>query len=366
MEPQKRDRAEIYDWVRGLAALAVVLGHFEPFDIISKGYFVWSVHAFVLVTMALVSGKSFGIEKFFRRFLYVIFVYTALVFIFRMFFIIQADSRAHVSYRSLFLNPVTMFLRNPYFDHLWYIGLYAQMLIFLVIFCKKLKNISAAKVLLISIFISQAIFLATYYELKRYTTVLLPSWFFVMAVGWYIFPGIVERIGRTDDKRGLRSGAIFTSLCLLFSQKHLFLWLKISEARTCILNTCIFFIVIYFLVEIFFLIKPFKVFKGPIKLVCFISQFTLILYIYHQGIHQIFAIPPAGYDAFVWALFSLITGIPLAYAIHHSYLWLEIRAGQTLEKIKLITALMKNKNINIVEEENGNYQCKKADLRQMQ
>src|SRR5260370_494422 len=78
-----------------------------------------------------------------------------------------------------------------------------------------------------------------------------------------------------------------------------------------------------FLIEIFFLIKPIKLFQPLIKGVCFVSQYTLILYIYHQGIHQIFSNPPTGSAAFFWAIFSLVTGVPIAFLIHSAYLLLE-------------------------------------------
>lgn len=310
-----KDRNQIYDWIRGLASIAIVLGHFKPFDI-SKCYFQWSIHAFVLVTLALAASSSFNFSKFCRRFAYLAFVYATLAFCFWMIHSYQKG--VHGAPHQLLL---AAFFKNPYFDQLWYFILYAQILIMLLFFSKKFNNLPPGKTILVSLIISQTTFLATYFGLQTFTTISIPSWFFVMSIGWFIMPNFLKKIKDAANKRPLRIIAAFVALCFFFVQPWFREWSQISETRTFILNTLVFFTVIYFLAEFFYFIKNYSFFQPIIKSVCFISKYTLVLYIYHQGVRQI--VHPTGIDALWWSLFSIATGVLVGHLIHNAYLILE-------------------------------------------
>jgi len=136
MEP-KLERLGIYDWLRGCASMAVLIGHFKS---VPKMYVVWSVNVFVLTTMALLSrkGYEFNLNKVTRRLSYLGLAYFGSLALF------------HISYGITGIYPVeslqdlfgirSALFKHPYFGNLWYIALYLQLIAFLYLFFKHLHN----------------------------------------------------------------------------------------------------------------------------------------------------------------------------------------------------------------------------------
>gem|GEM_PF-1964096 len=309
-------REEVYDWLRGLASIAVVLGHFKPFGL-PKIYLVWSVHAFVLVTLALAARRNLDFKKIIRALSYVAFVYVALVVTFRPLFLLSPNF-PDPGLGPLFLHVRTVFIENPYFAHLWYILIYFQILIFLLFALPLLKRISAAMAIAVALVISQAVFWVTHYLLKSAESTLLPSWFFVMAVGYYIMPRMMEKIRSAESGRVLRCLAVFTVLGFIYAHPYFKELLGVSKNRVFVLNTAISFLVVYFLAEIYFVFKKINLLKRPMQFVFFASRCTLILYIGHQGVEKLFVAHGWG-DPVVLTVFSLTVGLLYCNWTHHLF-----------------------------------------------
>ncbi len=283
-------------------------------------YFVWSIHAFVMVTMALAAKSSFDTAKILRRIAYVAFVYIASVFVFAPLFMLSGK---HVPLRELFFNPFTVFIENPYFGHLWYICLYAQILFFLLFFLKPLRKLSPMPALAGAFIISQGMFVFTHYGLGALESLLLPSWFFVMAAGFYFMPELVQKMQSSHATRRLRAGVALLLLIFFYTHHAVYPWLATPQNRVFALNTFVFLLSIYFLSEVYFFVRAVRWFKPLIQFVVWASRYTLSYYIFHQGIYKFFEYRFPDADRSLLALVCLATGLAYGYGIHESYLWLE-------------------------------------------
>ncbi len=277
----QKNRVAVYDWVRGLAAIAVVLDHYHPF-LYANFLFSWAVHAFVLVTLALQSGKKMSAKGLGRKLCYLIYIYAALLFLFHPVFASQGRG-FRGDWLLLFLNPYHAFIKNPYFDHLWYIALHFQILVFLFVFQGFFKKLRAESVLLGSFIVSHLYFLWSHAVADSYYTIFLPSWLFVMAAGWYGFPRLVSWMQQHPEGRGKRCLAVLLLIVSSLVLPDLRGFLGSYESKTYALNTLFFFGVIFLVAEIYYLLVS-RGFQWLIHGVSRVSRATLVLYIYHQGL----------------------------------------------------------------------------------
>jgi len=332
-------RTDVYDWLRGLASIAVICGHFYPFNL-SKNYFAWAVHAFVLLSMALLSSQKLTAEKLIRRIAYLVFVYLMLIAIFHPIFrIVQGSPHADLS--SMFLKPSGIFIDHPYFMHLWYLALYLQMIFFVFFTGTWLNKANGVRIIALSFIVSQILFLLTYFVAGRYRTIFLPSWCFVMACGYYGLPRLVNWSQFQPAGRKLRCTLAFAAVFFFWIVKPLDMWLSNSETRMFALNTFYFFAAVYFLMELYFLLDERRLAIRFRKAINSISRYTLILYIYHQGFYQLAKdfMP----NTFLLTVFSIATGYIVAFFIHNLYLTLEsliikllrTLTGSAADKMKL-------------------------------
>lgn len=312
---KKNEKIEVYDWLRGMASLAVILGHFKPFGI-SKVYFVWSVHAFILVTAVLISKKSFGFEKLLKRLTYLTFIYLSLLLIFRPLFIFQHVAPV-IPVWNLIFNPMAVFLENPYFAHLWYLVIYAQLLFSVYFFQNWFKKWEVRWVLITALILSNF----SYIFFKDYPVVLLPSWFFTIAVGMYLLPKITLWIEKSNKYRILRSMLSFTLLAFILTRSELREWLILPDARVSLLSTLIYFLCIYFVMELFFIVSWFPRINFFRKFIFLVSRYTLTLYIYHQALGRLLL--PYGISMEVLTPLAVISGIFLGFLLHQGFLALE-------------------------------------------
>lgn len=316
-----RTKIEVFDWIRGLASLAVIFGHFKPWGI-PKGYFIWAVHAFMLITAALLSQTGFDRVKLIKRVSYLLFVYTALFLLFRLFFIWQGSSKGVLPISFFFLNFQTVFIENPYFTHLWYLFIYLQLLVFLLFAAPFLKKWDMRYVLALSLILSGISFVITYYGLGNYATLLLPSWFFVIASGWYLLPRLVPFVEKAEAHRLLRFLASLVILGLIFAPVEWAHWLLLPSARVSIPSTLVYFVMIYALMELYFLLRA-KAWFWPLKKFIFaVSRYTLAIYIAHQGIETLLEEPYAINPEWL-TLISIPFGIFAGYVLHEIFLQLE-------------------------------------------
>lgn len=316
---EKAARIEVYDWLRGLASLAVVLGHFKPFGL-NKVFFVWAIHAFVLVTVVLVSQRPFGFEKIAKRLAYVAFIYASLFLILGPLFILQGIKPA-MPLSTFFLNPVTVFIENPYFGHLWYLLIYAQLLIFLFFMNQQLKKWDERWVLLGALMLSNLSFTLTFIIFKNFTTLLLISWFFTVAAGLYLLPKLTAWMERNNQHRIGRCLLSFLVLTAIWSYPELRNWLISPEARVSLLSTMVYFLCIYALMELFFILNRYPGLSFLKRFVSLVSRYTLAIYIYHQGLGRL--LEPYGVSMEVLTLFAIISGLFLGHILHHAFLRIE-------------------------------------------
>lgn len=330
MHPVKKsERTLVYDWLRGLASLAVICGHYKPF-MVPKSFFIWSVHFFVLVTMALISMRPLTPHKITRRLCYAAFVYLVLLAFFHPLFLWQGRDFSGGLIPLLF-NPVTTLIENPYFGNVWYLGLYVQILVFLYFFQDKLRGADPKKMLLFSLLVSQAFFLTMFFVVKGYTTIFIPSWLFIMAAGWYVMPAAVERLSVMEQGRLFRLAVMAVVLALIYNLPGVHDWLGASRNRTFILNSVICLLAAVWLTEVYFYLEEKRLGEKFRRAVFVISKYTLVLYIFHQGLWRI--LEPRADPALLTAA-AVILGVPAGFLIHNAYLFLERKIDFAAARIR--------------------------------
>lgn len=316
---EKLEKIKVYDWLRGLACLAVVFGHFKPFGL-NKVYFVWSVHAFILVTVVLIFKNHFSFEKLIKRLAYVAFIYLALFLIFRPLFIIQ-HIQPLVPLKAFFFNPVTVFIDNPYFAHLWYLLVYVQLLFFLFFTDRLIKKWDWRWVLLGAVVITNLSFTLTYDIFKKFPTLLLPSWSFTIAAGMFLLPKLTLWMKQNSQYRMMRFLLSCALLAAIWSCPQLRDWLILSHARVSLLSTIVYFLCIYAAMELYFIVDPYPVLFALKKFVFLASRYTLTLYIYHQGVGRL--LEPYAISREALTGISIVSGILVGHFLHHAFLYLD-------------------------------------------
>lgn len=315
LSESRERKIEVYDWLRGLAALAVVFDHFKPFGL-SNIYFVWSIQAFLLVTVVLISPKHLTFGKMAQKLAHVTFCYVFLFVVFWPLFALQ-DSRAVTPLWMFFFDINTVFIENPYFGHLWYLLIHAQLLVFLCAMDRQLKKWDARWVLIGALILSELSFTWTYLVIERFPTVLLSSWFLTLAAGFYWLPAVTSWIENHPQHRARRCFLSLMVLGALASHPQLSGWLILPDTRVSLLSTLIYFLCIYALMELFFVLNRYPVLNFIKRFVFLVSRYTLVIYIYHQGVGTLLA--PHGVSAEFLTVFSILSGIVVGYAANQSF-----------------------------------------------
>jgi len=334
---EKKARIGVYDWLRGLASLAVIFGHFKPFGL-SKVFFVWAIHAFMMVTVVLVLQSPLSLKKMVKRLAYLAFIYLGLFLIFRPLFLLQ-DIQPVIPLAVFFLNPATVFIENPYFGHLWYLLIYVQLLFFLFFMTRPLEQWDRRSVLLGALIVSEIFFTLTHDIIKKYPTVFLPSWFFTMAVGLTLLPKVTAWAEENPRYRIWRCLLSFMVLGVFWSRPEIRDWLILADARVSLLSTLIYFVCIYTVIEIYFIFKQLRFFDFTIGFVSLVSRYTLALYIYHQGLGRLLL--PYAVPMEIVTPLSIVSGLLAGHLLHHLFLGLErFFAGLRVKLSPEVTSLL--------------------------
>lgn len=334
-KPENRD--EIYDWLRGFAAIAVVLGHFRPFGA-PRVWFAWAVTGFILVTAALMSRAVLTPGKLFKRLIYVAFIYTGLILLFYPIFRLTGQA-PNVPLWRLFLDPYMVFIENPYLDHTWYIAIHVQILLFVFLFQNQIRRQSASTVYFFALVISTVFFFFTRFVIKELNTLMLPSWFFVLAFGWYSLAPALEWVKTHDKHRGLRTAASAAVLAVLMAQPKAGLLLENADNKAFILNSVFYIAIVLNLADVYFLIEKNPAFYRLRQSVFDISRVTLFIYLYHQAVWMID--PVKTWNKTLVSLFCLVTGTLLGHLFHQIFCAAEDWVLESKRKSKEPWALKK-------------------------
>lgn len=280
-----QSRQDVYDWLRGLASLGVVFGHLKPFP---KEYVGWSVNFFMIITLALMaqSGRPLAFSKALRRLLYLAFVYTLAVFVFAGAFR-AVGLKEQVSLIDLFVSPASVFIQNPYFGNLWYLAVYIQLVLFLVVLLPSLRRWSARVVLPAALVISQGVYLLTHVVLDRWHTIFLPAWFFVMAIGFYVVPPLLGWVARSDRHRYVRTAGALLLVVLGYGLADFPPGQGIAGEHTKLLYLPAFLATFYFFCELYFVLAASHYARWLCRGATSIGQYTLIIYITHMAFVQL-------------------------------------------------------------------------------
>ena len=319
MEPELK-RLGVYDWLRGCASMAVLIGHFRP---VPKMYMVWSVNVFVLITMALLSrkGYEFNLNKVTRRLSYLGLAYFCSLALF------------HVSYGITGIYPVeslqdlfhirSALCEHPYFGNIWYIALYLQLIAFLFLFFKHRHNYSAKAMLIGTFLVGELMFFISH-AAGAFRTITLFSWVFWMALGFHVLPRMIAWCEENTGRRNAIRVPFYIVLIALYGFYAQYLnWFLISENRTTALVAPIFLGVVFILIDLFYLASAVKVFTPLVTVIRFIGRYTLTIYISHTAFSHYVRAHVDG----PWGLTFAVLSISLiySYGIHQIYLFFDNR-----------------------------------------
>lgn len=314
-----KERDPVFDWTRGLAILAVILDHYR-IPGLSEAYFVWGVQGFVLITAALAAETRLTFPKVFRRLVYIFFIYQALVILFYPFHEIF-DVRREGAFLQTFNEPVEAVLYNGYFAHLWYLALYAQMLVFFLFFQNSLRRASWKKTAAAALVISQAAYVLAHVVLGRFEQIFILSWAFTIASGWYAGPRLLDWIRENRRTAGKRCLFAFLALAAICSHPGLVNWLELQERQMFLPNTLFSFLVVYAFLELYYLLRTKAAFESLRAFIETMGRYSLVLYIYHQGIHVLFRYRDHGVEpnGILLALLAVPTGLLMGRLLNAAY-----------------------------------------------
>ncbi|MFZ5802857.1 MAG: acyltransferase family protein [Candidatus Omnitrophota bacterium] len=274
-------RFEIVDWLKAWAILAVILDHME---IVPEHLVIWSVNVFVLVTAAVYSipGYAFTFKKLMSKLAYLVFIYAMGIFLIDLIFGLLHE-KLDRSVLPVLLNPYFMFVKNPYLGDVWYLGLHVQILIVFYVFLKGAGRSRGEYVVLIAALISQTSFLVTHYFMDRFETIFVLSWFFYLAAGFYGMRPLLTKIRSLEQYRlfGWMIGAgILIVVYLCWPEVP---WLFQNENRARGLMLPLYFGLILFLAELFYLLDGILLGRWLKQGMNFLGRYTLAVYLTHQA-----------------------------------------------------------------------------------
>lgn len=275
------ERVEVIDWLKAWAIVAVILDHLK---IVPEPFVIWSVNIFALVTAAVYSipGYVFSLKKLALKFVHLAYLYVFGILFFDLVFGVLHEE-INRSFLSLLVQPVYIFIKNPYLGDIWYLSLHLQILVVLYVFLKYRNQVRAGYVILVAALISQTSFLVTHFVLKQYFTILVTSWLFFLAAGFYGMRPFIAMIRADDQHRFLKLMAAAGILVLVYSCYPVVPWIFQNNNRSSFLTPPLYFGLIFFLTELFYLLGRCPFGDAARRGMSFIGQQTLAIYLTHQA-----------------------------------------------------------------------------------
>jgi hypothetical protein len=181
------------------------------------------------------------------------------------------------------LNPFFIFVRNPYLGDIWYLGLHVQILLAFFLFLKFKNRLPAKYVLLSAAWISQISFLVTHYYLHRLETIFVTSWLFFLALGFYGIRPLITAIQASARLRFLFLAIGAGILVMVYACYPVVPWLFQNENRSSLLTPPLYFGLILFLSECYYLLGAFPLGKLFEQAMSLIGRHTLAIYLTHQA-----------------------------------------------------------------------------------
>ena len=292
--PPADSRIKLWDWLKGLAIIAVVFDHFS---IVPEHFVIWSVNIFVLVTAATYSEPKyfFSVQKLVLKIFQLVYLVTVGVFFFKaLHSIFELPTlykiQTNQSLATIFLSPFKLFVRNPYLGDIWYVGLHIQFLFVLFIGLRSGILIKPKWIWSIAIPVSLLSFFATHFVFHRFDTILFSSWLIFLSAGFYGMRPLLRAVETTHHNRWIVLSLALGLLVALFALYPHMPWAFTNSNRSSFITLPFYFCLLVFFCEAFHLMKNLRHLKFVKAFIILLGRHTLAIYLTHEPFAQIWKV----------------------------------------------------------------------------